>query len=66
MKRVKGIYENHVVKLLEDVDVEDGSEVDVIFANHGREVKARQFKWLEQGFHMGKLSRRDRAELHER
>jgi predicted DNA-binding antitoxin AbrB/MazE fold protein len=66
MKRVKGIYEDQVVKLLEKVEAADGSEVEVIFTHHYPEAKARQLRWLNTGFHMGKLARRGRDELHER
>ncbi len=66
MKRVKGIYKNRVVKLLEEVEAEDGSEVEVIFTNHSQQAKARQLQWLDQGFHLGKSSRLPRAELHDR
>lgn len=66
MKRVKGIYENQMVKLLEKVDAEEGSEVEVIFTHQYSEAKARQLELLNKGFHMGKITRRSRAELHER
>ncbi len=33
MKKVKGIYEDNVVKLLEEVHAEDGAEVEVLFAD---------------------------------
>lgn len=65
MRRVKGIYEDQVVKLLEKVDAEEGSEVEVIFAHYYQEAKARQFLWLNKGFHMGRLTCRSRAQLHE-
>lgn len=66
MKRVKGIYENQLVKLLENVEAEDGSEVEVIFPNYHQTARARQLKWLEQGFPMGQPGARSRVELHER
>lgn len=66
MKRVKGIFENEVIKLLEKVDAEDGSEVEVIFSDDYKEVKARQFILLDRGFRMGRILHRSRAELHER
>jgi len=66
MKRVKGIYENQTVKLLEKVEAEDGIEVEVIFTGSYQEAKARQLRYLDNGFHMGKTTHRSRAELHER
>lgn len=66
MKRVKGIYENHVIKLFEQVDAEDGSAVEVIFTFDYQDAKARQFKLLNRGFRMGQSTRRNRTELHER
>jgi predicted DNA-binding antitoxin AbrB/MazE fold protein len=66
MKRVKGIYEDQVVKLLEKVDAEEGSEVEVIFPSNYQEAKAHQFRWLNRGFRMGKITHRSRDELHER
>lgn len=33
MKKVKGVFEDNVVKLLEQVDAPDGVEVEVVFAN---------------------------------
>lgn len=66
MKRVKGIYEDNVVKLLEKVDAKEGSEVEVVFLHQYQEAQARQLRWLSQGFHMGKITHRSRDELHER
>jgi predicted DNA-binding antitoxin AbrB/MazE fold protein len=66
MKRVKGIYQNNVVKLLEKVDAEEGSEVEVIFPPSYQAAKMRQLRWLIKGFHMGKIIRQSRDELHER
>jgi predicted DNA-binding antitoxin AbrB/MazE fold protein len=66
MKRVKGVYEDKVVKLLEKVDAEEGSEVEVVFPHHYQEAKARQLRWLNKGFHMGKITHRSRDELHDR
>lgn len=31
MRKVKGIYENKTVKLLEDIEIEEGTKVEVIF-----------------------------------
>lgn len=36
MRKVKGIYEDKVVKLLEEVEAEEGTEVEVIFSNEPR------------------------------
>ena len=66
MKRVKGIYQDNVVKLLAKVDAEEGSEVEVIFPPPYQAAKMRQLRWLIKGFHMGKIMRRNRDELHER
>ncbi len=66
MKRVKGIYENKVVKLLEPLNAAAGSEVEVLFPQLYQEAKARQFALLDQGFQMGKVTRQSRTELHER
>ena len=66
MKRVKGIYKDQVVKLLEKVDAENGSEVEVIFTHSYGEAKERQLRWLHKGFRMGKSTHRSRDELHER
>lgn len=66
MRRVKGIYEDQVVRLLEKVEAKEGSEVEVMFADYYQEAKARQILWLKKGFHMGKLTCRNRAQLHDR
>jgi predicted DNA-binding antitoxin AbrB/MazE fold protein len=66
MRRVKGIYQNNVVKLLEKVDAEEGSEVEVVFPTSYQAAKTRQLRWLIKGFHMGKIIRQGRDELHER
>jgi len=43
MKRVKGVYEGKMVRLLEGVDAEEGTEVEVLFADEeAREILTQE------------------------
>lgn len=42
MRRVKGVYEDKMVRLLEEVDAAEGTKVEVLFSNEERKDHIRQ------------------------
>ncbi len=48
MKRVKGVYEGKMVRLLERVDAKEGTEVEVLFSNGARKDHIEQSEELHR------------------
>lgn len=66
MKKVKGILQGQVIRLLEEVEVKDGTKAEVIFEEDHQQAKERQLRLVESGFDMGRITYQNREELHER
>ncbi|MCK4617688.1 hypothetical protein KAT45_02170 [Candidatus Aerophobetes bacterium] len=66
MKKVKGILQGQVIKLLEKVEAKDGTKVAVIFEEDHQQAKERQLRLIRSGFDMGRIISQSREELHER
>lgn len=66
MKKVKGILRGQVIKLLEKVEVKDGTKVEVIFEEDQQQAKERQLRLIRSGFDMGRIISQSREELHDR
>ena len=66
MKKVKGILQGQVIKLLEKVEAKDGTKVEVIFEEDHQQAKERQLRLIRSGFDMGRIIYQSREELHER
>jgi len=66
MKKVKGILQGQVIKLLEKVEVKDGTKAEVIFEENHQQAKERQLGLVKSGFDMGRIIYQSREELHER
>lgn len=66
MKKVKGILQGQVIKLLEKVEAKDGTKVEVIFEEDQQQAEERQLRLIRSGFNMGRIVYQNREELHER